>query len=487
MKRLVSVLAMGMLLLNASTVLAETDAQMQAQIAALQERVAELEAAQSDQAIQQRTTELVEQMLSDMDYGKYGYAADTGVVAGHDKRFFIKTTDDQFRLEFDTRFQVRYTYALTDDNDRKLLGDGTRASLIGADGLDSSYAGFDIERARLYLRGHVFKDLKYNISIEQDDDVGGDAYLYGYELSYAFMPELGVRVGRYKGAFGKQENTSSGALMLIDRSLANEVFNIDRTTGAELFGSVDLGEVQPHYRMGVYNGLQNNNSAMYYSTDNSMAVAARVAVPLMGASPKDFVNESDLIFHESPVAQVGLSLAYGNDRDEDHALGGESDDYEFLARGMDGRADIYELGGEVSLVGADLAVKCHGFSAILEGFYQHVDGDSAEVSNEGDFGSRSDIDGLELDNWGWHAQAGYFLIPETFELVSRMSGVCVDSTNDSYEYAAGWNWYLYGQDLKLSMDVTYIDDLPLVSTSPNFDGIQNNALFLIRTQLQFQF
>jgi hypothetical protein len=275
--------------------------------------------------------------------------------------------------------------------------------------------------------------------------------------------------------------------MLIDRSLANEVFNIDRTTGAELFGSVDLGDVQPHYRMGVYNGLRNNNSAMYYSTDNSMAVAARVEVPLLGASPADFANESDLMFHENPVAQVGCSLAYGNDRDEDHVLGGESDDYEFLARGSDHRADIYELGGEVSLVGADFAYKCNGFSAILEGFYQHVDGDSAEVSNEPDFGSRSAIDGLELDNWGWHAQAGYFIVPEVFEVVSRASGVCVDSTNDSYEYAAGWNWYLYGQDLKLSMDVTYIDDLPLVSSSPTFDGIQNNSLFLIRTQLQFQF
>ena len=65
--------------------------------------------------------------------------------------------------------------------------------------------------------------------------------------------------------------------------------------------------------------------------------------------------------------------------------------------------------------------------------------------------------------------------------------VHVDHANDSYEYSGGWNWYLSGQDLKLSMDVTYIDDLPLISGTPGFDGVQNNSLLLVRTQLQFHF
>ena len=86
-----------------------------------------------------------------------------------------------------------------------------------------------------------------------------------------------------------------------------------------------------------------------------------------------------------------------------------------------------------------------------------------------------------------NAQAGYFVVPKKLELVSRVGGVHIDNTNDSYEFAGGWNYYIYGQDLKLSMDLTYIDDLPITSSSANFDGVQNNSLMMLRTQLQFQF
>ena len=102
-------------------------------------------------------------------------------------------------------------------------------------------------------------------------------------------------------------------------------------------------------------------------------------------------------------------------------------------------------------------------------------------------GMRTGIDGLKMDNFGWNLQSGICVIPEKFELVSRIGGICIDSTNDCYEYAGGWNYYLYGQDLKLSMDLTYIDDLPITSSGSNYGGVQNNALFMIRTQLQFQF
>ena len=210
----------------------------------------------------------------------------------------------------------------------------------------------------------------------------------------------------------------------------------------------------------------------------------------MGATPSDFKNESDLAHHENPVAQIGASFAYTNDRNENHFAGGESDHFEVLAAGGDGKTNIVEAGGEVTMVATDYSYKHQGFSANLEGFYQHTDLDSGEVAFEHDFGSARDafgLDAYDFDNWGWTAQAGYFIVPKTFELAGRISGVCVDNSNNSYEYAGGWNWYLAGQDVKVSMDVTYIDDLPMVSASPNFDGIQNNSLFLVRTQFQFMF
>jgi len=480
------------LLWSGSPALGAAEGDTESQLRALQARVAQLEAQLNKQG---SNAELLKGMVAQMDSAPAQMAADSALTAGYDKRFFIKSADDQFKLEFDTRLQFRHTYGMSDDGSNDMMQDGTRPA-FGASGVDSSASAFELERVRLYLRGHVLKDIKYNICFESDDDSGSGDYLYMYEVSYNFMPDMGVKLGRYKGPFGKQETTSSGRQMLVDRSLANEVFNIDRTTGVELFGTLDMGDIKPDYRVMVFNGLQNNNDAPFSDNDNSPGIAARLAVPMMGATAKDFANESDLKGHENTVSQVGFSIAYSNDRNEDHFAGGESDSYEFLGKNPDGRSDVYELGGETTLLGVDFAMKSNGLSVILEGFYQHVDADAGEIAFEQDFGAGRSVadpitgaimDGCELDNYGWYAQAGYFIMPEKFELVSRVSGVHVDSTNDMYEYAAGWNYYISGQDLKLSMDLSYIDDLPITSGSANFGGVQNNSLFLVRTQLQFQF
>ena len=484
------------LLWSGSPALGAADGDTESQLQALQTRVAQLEAQLSKQGLQQSNAELLKEMVAQMDSAPAHMAADSALTAGYDKGFFIKSADDQFKLEFDTRLQFRHTYGLSDDGSNDLMKDGTRPPL-GTSGVDASASAFEMERVRLYLRGHVLKDVKYNICFEADDDSSAGNYLYMYDVSYNFMPEMGVKLGRYKGPFGKQEPTSSGRQMLVDRSLANEVFNIDRATGVELFGELDMGDIKPNYRVMLFNGLRNNNDTPFSENDNSPGVAARLAIPMMGATARDFANESDLKGHANPVAQVGFSFAYSNDRDENHFAGGKSDSYDFLGKNPDGRSDIYKLGGETTLLGVDFAMKSNGLSVILEGFYQHLDADSGELAFANDFGTgrnsfdpitnRALMDGYELDNYGWYAQAGYFIVPEKFELVSRVSGVHVDSTNDMYEYAGGWNYYIAGQDLKLSMDVSYIDDLPITSGSTNFDGVQNNSLLLVRTQLQFQF
>jgi hypothetical protein len=484
MKRLTTFMAMAVLLAACGTLIAD-DAGLQAELQALKNRVAELET-QQQMTAEERNADLLEQLVKEMD-ARPRAAADTTLTAGYDKRFFIKSADDQFLLEFDTRFQFRHTYGLTDDCERKLDNEGRPVS----DGVDSSANGFELERAKLILKGHVLKDVNYRIQIEMDDEAGeGDnAWLQEYEVSYSFMPELGVRVGRYKSAFGKQENTSSGRLMMVDRSLANEVFNISRGTGIEIFGACPIGDTKLHHRIGIFNGFRDEQNNPLMGNDNNPAVAARVVVPLMGATPADFVNESDLSYHENPVAQVGVNFAYANIKTEDHYAVGSDTSYTVLVKNNDGLSDTVTPGGEITMFGADVAYKCNGLSLILEGFYQHADLDG-DATFDDSFGSARDalgIAGMAYDNYGWTAQAGYFMVPNTFELVSRIGGVCVEDTNNSYEYAAGWNWYLSGQDLKISMDVTYIDDLPIISSTPNFVGVQNNSLFMIRSQLQFQF
>jgi len=489
MKKLVSITII--ILLMASSSVYGIDEDIQARLDAMQARIDQLEAQLNQQNSTQKNTEKMHRAVSELLQQGPHPASDTGLTAGYDRRFFIKSTDNQFELEFDTRLQFRHSYSLINDGDGNL----TREGLPSADDNDTSASAFELERVRLKMQGHVLRDVKYSITMEMDDDDENHTTLLDYKLYHSFTPELGIIVGHYKAPFSKQNNTSSGRSMMIDRSLATEVFNIDRCTGIGFFGARPLADTQIHYQAGLFRGLNDTGNVPFSRNDNSPALASSFSLPLLGATPDDFRNESDLMMHKNPVMQIGAGLAYSNDRAEDHFSNGSNDDYNILVKSGDGRSNIVQLGGEVTLFSADVSYKYNGFSTTVEGYYQHADLDSEEVDFEDDFApfkplSRYDlygIDGMEIDNYGWYAQAGQFIVPRIFELVSRVGGVCVDNTNGSYEYAAGWNWYLEGQDLKLSMDFTYIDDLPMVSSSANFDGVQNNSLFLIRTQLQFQF
>ncbi|KPK75640.1 MAG: hypothetical protein AMJ79_10530 [Phycisphaerae bacterium SM23_30] len=476
------------LLLGASSAGADDDViNNQQEIEALKARIAELEVKQSELAVNQRNAELLRSMISEMAENSRSVSQGTGLTSGYNNGFFIKTADEQFLIRFNGQLQFRHTYGLTDDRSNNLNAEGI---YVGSPaGVDSSFNAFELTRPRLKMSGHVLKDLKYKVVMEFKDDNTDYGRLLDFEAAYSFMPELGIKVGRYKAAFGREYNITNTNMMMVDRSLANAVFNTGRSNGVELFGACPLADTSVYYRAGIYNGFRDITSKPFEDNDNNPAVAARMVIPLMGAEPADFANESDLAFHENPVMQLGCNFAYANALTEGHVAGGADDNYIVLVRGEDGYSNGVTLGGEVSMVGADIAYKYQGLSLILDGYYQHVDLDSEEFSFAEQFGSMrsTDICGCEVDNYGFTAMAGCFLVRNEFELVGRFSGICLDNTNDAYEYAGGWNWYLGGQNLKLSMDISYIDDLPVTSSTANYHGVQNNALFLIRTQLQVTF
>ena len=82
------VLMATVLLLSGSTVAqAKADAELQAQIEALQSRITELENQQSTTQFQQRNGELIRQMVEEAS-ADYQVGADSAVTAGYDGNFF---------------------------------------------------------------------------------------------------------------------------------------------------------------------------------------------------------------------------------------------------------------------------------------------------------------------------------------------------------------------------------------------------------------
>ena len=479
---------MVVLLMSASSAWANDDVTTQQEIQALKTRLAELEAKQTDQAVQQRNAELLQNMIAQMKTDAPNLSQGTGMTAGYNGGFFIKTVDDQFLLKINGFLQFRHTYLQTDDGSSVLDAEGLKVG--EPDGVDPSANGIEMVRPRLKFSGHMLGDVKYMIQTEFSDDNNNGGKLLDYMVYYSFTPEMGVKVGQFKVPFSREYNQSAPSFMFADRGYANAVYEAGRSTGLELFGAFDCGDTKMHYRAGMFNGLRDAGSLPLNDNDNNPAFAARVIMPLMGATPSDFTYESDLAYHDNAVMQLGAGMAYANARTEDHIAGGTDDNYVIIGKSGDGRSNSGELGGEVTMFTADIMYKQQGLSLILDGYYQDSDLDSKEAAFEHDFGFSRDafgIDGDKIQNWGWNFQAGYFLVPKEFELISRIGGVCVDSTNDTMEFAGGWNWYISGQNVRITMDVTYIDDLQVTNGGANFHGIQNNALLLIRTQLQFTF
>ncbi|MBI9016619.1 MAG: hypothetical protein JEZ07_05075 [Phycisphaerae bacterium] len=413
----------------------------------------------------------------------------SALTAGHEtgKGFYIKTDDDMFRLNINTRMHMRHTYINLDDNSNGNDQEGVNVGNV-AD-VDNSSNGFEIERAYLILNGNAGENINFLMIVDMDDDGGRQADLLDFWAQYTISPELYVKAGRIKSAFTRQSPTSSGKQMFADRSYANMLFGIGYGTGLEIGGEIAMGDTKPNWKLGIFNSFHDTGNAPFSDTDNNPAAAFSFTVPLPGATAKDFANESDIENHATPVYQIGASAAYTS-TNENNNWGDAEDAYTIIGRNMnDGKSDTFDGSSQVLLANINAAMKYQGLSLMAEGYYQNARLDS-NTNWDTKFGVTRSVGAVEngkIDNYGYLLQAGYFVVPQKFELISKISGICVDNTNDSTEYAAGWNWYINGQALKLTMDVTYIDDLVSNGTRENYLGIQNESMLMVRTQLQFTF
>ncbi len=99
---------------------------------------------------------------------------DAGLVAGWDRGFYLRSTDDQFRMNIGGWIQPRYEY-------RDVEGGENTSS-------------FTLSRVRLDVRGHVFQpELTFRVMSEH----GRTSNLRDACIDYAFDSALGIRAGQF--------------------------------------------------------------------------------------------------------------------------------------------------------------------------------------------------------------------------------------------------------------------------------------------------
>ncbi|MBL4683536.1 MAG: hypothetical protein JKY37_03015, partial [Nannocystaceae bacterium] len=335
---------------------------------------------------------------------------------------------------------------------------------------DTSH-GLQIRRARLQFKGHVFnKHNKFKTEFALSPrDMGFDGSvthrtpILDWYFDFDYFRDLTVRIGQAKVPYSRQRVVSSGDLQLVDRSLANGEFNLDRDIGIDIRSKDFRGLDKLRYYAGVFFG---EGRDQYQPSNFEMFYLARVEVLPLGMF-KDY-KEAD--FKRSLHPRVALGAAYAF---VDGAVGN---------RGVRGSTPSDGGTTDYHNVTADVVFKIAGFSLFSDVFFRQGRRNFGEAVVVGDMGLEMPAAReLARNGLGWSATAGYLIPRLPLEFAARYSQVnpLGDATSLSRkdEVGGGTSYYFAGHPLKLQLDYF----------AQYGDGQLKHSDHIIRLQLQAAF
>ncbi len=374
---------------------------------------------------------LYSQEISDTKFGK-------GLI-----NFTAK--DSSFSVKFAPRFQVRSISSW--DHDGNQYG--------------SPEHNFIVRRARLKFSGFAYSPkLKYKMELGLSNrDISGanqfnrntPRYILDAVIIWNFAGNWELWAGQTKLPGNVERVVSSANLQLVDRSLLNSRFNIDRDLGVQLRHKTNLGgDFLMREKFAISQGegrnvTEGNEGGLQYTTRLEF-------LPFGTFKSKGDYSQSDLKREVKPKLMVGFTynLNQGAVRER-----GFSGDYMFRSDGT-----LYET--DITTFFADAMFKYDGFSFMGE--YAKRTADSPVAI---------DLDGVTptgdivLTGNALNLQAGY-LFKSDYEIVGRFTTVdyeTITNTLPRKQYTLGFNKFVVGHKLKVQSDINY------TTTNGNKDNI----------------
>jgi len=329
---------------------------------------------------------------------------------------------------------------------------------------------FDIERARLIFSGHAFTpQLKFFLQLDGDTDSRHVLSMldgwFGWQFSDAFEIQFGKR--KVPGT----RNWMLGAFdtRLADRPFANEFFRPSRTTGVWF-----VGDPTPttHYEFMIGQGY-NTEGLTPSETGDDFALGATAWWNVIG----DYGSGRPIDFELHDELAVRLGASWTSSREG--TPGRQLEEADFL-RLTDGTRLTQEgalapgatvESFDVMLFAMDAAFKYQGWSANFEYFWRSVNDVRANLP----------VPSVGFQH-GFYAEGGVFVWPQQLELNSQVAFV-TGKQGSTNSFATGFSYYpRQSLNLKLSLDVTFIDGSPVNSTGS--DILVGDSGVLVRTQFQ---
>ncbi len=398
--------------------------QMARELASLRQEVAQLKAQSDESWLTERRAEEVKSLISEVlaDAETRASLLESGLTAGHKNKFFLASADGKYLLNIYGQLQARYIANFRDTPD--------------SDATDAELAGFQMRRMKLMFGGHI-ADPKfgYKVTLANTRDEG-DTYLEEMWISYKFDNGIGLKFGRMKAPFLREELTSSSRQLAVERSYVNEQFSAGFVEGLAAAYEADMWKVCVAITDGAGSGEEASGSAVapnkdWNTSDADFAITARADVKLAGewGQMKDFTAWDG----EPMAAFLGAAVHY--EEAETGAGGVVNNNDSFISWTIDGSLEYQRFNLYGAVVGmhwddeapnADYDV----FGIVVQGGYQFpLEGQSVEP---------------------------FIRYEEVFEDDDIVAPAVF--TEDQGLLTVGCNWYLKKHAAKMTVDVVWAMD-----------------------------
>lgn len=386
-------------------------------------------------------TSLNAQEISDTSFGK-------GLI-----NFTAK--DSSFSVKFAPRFQVRSMSSW--DHDGNQYG--------------SPDHNFIVRRARLKFDGFAYSPkLKYKLELGLSNrDISGanqfnrntPRYILDAVIMWSFAKNWELWAGQTKLPGNVERVVSSANLQLIDRSLLNSRFNIDRDLGIQLRHKSNLGgNFLMREKFAISQGEGRNVTE---GNEGGLQYTGRLEfLPFGTFKSKGDYFQSDLKREEKPKLMLGFTYNYNQDAVRERGFAG---DYMIRTDGS-----IYET--DQTTIFADAMFKYNGFSFMGE-YAKRTAND--EVATELD--GTTPTGDIVLTGNALNLQAGY-LFKSNYEIAARFTTLNYENVTGALpteQYTLGINKFIVGHKLKVQSDISYT----------TLDGNKDNITFRLGFDIHF--
>ena len=308
-----------------------------------------------------------------------------------------------------------------------------------------------VRRARLKFSGFAFSPkLQYKLELGLSNrDISGTSiytgntprYVMDAVLKWNFYENFVLWIGQTKLPGNRERVISSADMQLVDRSLLNSRFNIDRDMGAQLRHHFNLSDnFVVKEALAISQGEGRN-----VTTGNAggLQYTARVELlPFGNFTSKGDYFGSDLKREE----RVKLSFAATYDLNN-NAVRNRSNQGTYMTN------DTGFFQTNISTVFVDAMLKYKGFSFMGEYAYRDAADPLAKNSD-------NSLTGVKVDTGNSiNLMAGY-LFKSNWELSTRYTNVSYDqflNKGAENQYTLGISKYIVGHKLKIQSDFSYLD------------------------------